>query len=165
MSVYRELWPRFWRMLGAQLLATLATLAMAVTIIGLPFAAWKYVEWQFVQQRVLFADERIRDAFRSSTRLVRGRWWYTVRVAGFFWLLSVAAGPVLGVALVFTTLPLWAINLFGSLVFALLLPYVAIGRTLLYFDLELITADQIPDSVSSASSGEIRGSRPKAPSK
>ena len=93
------------------------------------------MEWQFVQQEVVFEDKRMRDAFRGSSRLVRGHWWYTVRVAGFLWLLSVAAGPVLGFALIFADLSLTAINLLGSLVFALLLPYVALGRTLLYFDL------------------------------
>jgi hypothetical protein len=36
---------------------------------------------------------------------------------------------------VFTDIPLFAINLLGSVVFALLIPYVAIARTLLYFDL------------------------------
>ncbi len=141
-ATYGALWPRFWRMLGAQLLVTLATLLLAVTIIGLPIAIWKYVEWQFVQQQVLFEDRGVRDALRGSTRLVRGRWWYTLRVAGFLWLISVIAGPALGVALVFTTLPLWTINLFGSLVFALLIPYVAVARTLLYFDLAVAPAPE-----------------------
>jgi hypothetical protein len=67
---------------------------------------------------------------------VRGHWWRTLRIAGFFWLLSVAAGPVLGFALIFANLSLTWINIIGSLVFALLAPYVAIGRTLLYFDLQ-----------------------------
>ena len=66
---------------------------------------------------------------------MRGRWWHTVRIAGFFWLLSVAAGPVLGFALIFTNFSLLWINVIGSVVFALLVPYVALGRTLLYFDL------------------------------
>ena len=84
---------------------------------------------------MLFEDKGIRDAFRGSTRLVRGHWFYTLRVAGFLWLLSIVAGPALGLALVFTEVPLWSINLLGSIVFALLIPYVAIARTLLYFDL------------------------------
>ena len=67
---------------------------------------------------------------------MRGHWWRTLRIAGFFWLLSVAAGPVLGFALIFANLSLTWINIIGSLVFALLVPYVAIGRTLLYFDLQ-----------------------------
>jgi hypothetical protein len=43
---------------------------------------------------------------------------------------------VLGFALIFANLSLTWINIIGSLVFALLAPYVAIGRTLLYFDLQ-----------------------------
>ena len=43
---------------------------------------------------------------------------------------------MLGFALIFANLSLTWINIIGSLVFALLVPYVAIGRTLLYFDLQ-----------------------------
>jgi hypothetical protein len=132
---YRGMLRRFWRVVLGQLLATLGVLAMAITIIGLPFAVWKYVSWLFVQQEILFEDKGIRDAFRGSSERVRGRWWHTVRVAGFFWLLSIVAGPVLGFALIFTNFSLFWINVLGSLVFALLIPYVALGRTLLYFDL------------------------------
>jgi hypothetical protein len=134
-GAYQGLRSRFWRVLGAQLLVALATIALAITIVGLPIAIWKYIEWQFVQQQVLFENKGIRDAFRGSTRLVRGHWFYTLRVAGFLWLLSIVAGPALGLALIFTDVPLWTINLLGSIVFALLIPYVAIARTLLYFDL------------------------------
>lgn len=42
---------------------------------------------------------------------------------------------MLGFALIFTSLSLLWINVIGSVVFALLVPYVALGRTLLYFDL------------------------------
>ena len=108
---------------------------MALTVIGIPFAIWKYVSWQFVQQQILFKDCSIREAFRGSSRLVRGQWWRTVRTAGFLWLLGVATGPILTFALIFTTVSLTFIDILGSLIFALLVPYVAIGRTLLYFDL------------------------------
>jgi hypothetical protein len=43
--------------------------------------------------------------------------------------------PLLGFALIFLNLSPILVNAIGSLVFALLIPYVAIGRTLLYFDL------------------------------
>jgi hypothetical protein len=56
-------------------------------------------------------------------------------VAGFFWLISLIAGPVLGFVLIFANVSLTWVNVVGSLVFALLVPYVAIGRTLLYLDL------------------------------
>jgi hypothetical protein len=133
---YREMFARFWRLIGGQLLVSILTALLAITVIGIPIAIWKYIDWQFVQQEILFKDKSIRDAFRGSTKVVRGHWWRTLRIAGFFWLLSVVAGPVLGFALIFANLSLTWINIIGSLVFALLVPYVAIGRTLLYFDLQ-----------------------------
>ncbi|MGA8746732.1 MAG: hypothetical protein WB507_12860 [Solirubrobacterales bacterium] len=142
LASYRGMLRCFWRVVGGQLLATLGVTLMALTIIGIPFAIWKYVDWQFVQQEILFEDRGLREAFRRSSRLVSGRWWHTVRVAGFLWALSVITGPVLGFALIFANLSLAWINVFGSVVFALLIPYVALGRTLLYFDLAARDAEE-----------------------
>jgi hypothetical protein len=139
----RGMLSRFWRVVAAQLMVTFALLLLLLTVVGIPIAAWKYVSWLFVQQEVLFTDKSIREAFRGSSGLVRGRWWHTVRVAGVLWLLSVAAGPVLGFALIFTGFDLVWINLLGSVVFALFIPYVAVGQTLLYFDLQ-VRAEEEP---------------------
>jgi hypothetical protein len=133
----RGMLARFWRVVAAQLMVTFALLLLLLTVVGIPIAAWKYVSWLFVQQEVLFTDKSIREAFRGSSELVRGRWLHTVRVAGVLWLLSIAAGPMLGFALIFTSFPLLWINLLGSVVFALFIPYVAVGQTLLYFDLQV----------------------------
>lgn len=115
---------------------------MAITIVGLPFAAWKYVGWLFIQQQILFEDRSPREAFRGSSEVVRRRWWYTLRVAAVFALLGVVTGPVLG-ALIFANISLLLINAIGTLVFALLVPYIAIGQTLLYFDLQ-VEAERAP---------------------
>ncbi len=132
---FRRMLARFWRVVAAQVLAVLAVFLLIITVVGIPVAVYKYVAWQFVQQEVLFTDKSIREAFRASGDLVRGRWWHTVRVAGFLWLLSLVVGPVVGFALIFTSLSLLWINVIGALVFSLFVPYVALGNTLLYFDL------------------------------
>jgi hypothetical protein len=139
----RGMLARFWRVVAAQVLAVAGLFLLALTVIGFPFAVWKYVCWLFVQQEVLFTDKSIREAFHGSSELVRGRWWHTVRVAAPLWLLSVAAGPILGFALIFTGFSLTWINLLGSFVFALFIPYVNVGRTLLYFDLQ-VRAEEEP---------------------
>jgi hypothetical protein len=126
----------FWRVVIAQLLATLGVILMALTIVGIPWAIWKLVGWAFVQQEVLFTRKSLRESFRGSSEVVRGRWWHAVRPILFFYLLTTIAGPVLTFALIFTALPLVWINLLGSLIFALLIPYVTLGKTLLYFDLQ-----------------------------
>jgi hypothetical protein len=142
-DAYRGMWRRFRRVVGAQLLATLGVFLMLVSVIGIPFAAWKYVGWLFLQQQILFEDKPLREAFRGSSDLVRGRWWYTLRIAAVFWLIGVVTGPALGFALIFADLSLILINAIGALVFALLVPYIAIGRTLLYFDLQ-VEAERAP---------------------
>jgi hypothetical protein len=127
---------RVWRVVFAQLLATIGVVLMALTIVGIPWAIWKLVGWAFVQQEVLFTNKSLRESFRGSSDLVRGRWWHSVRAIIFFTVLTTVAGPVLTFALIFTKLPLVWINVIGSLIFALLIPYVALGKTLLYFDLQ-----------------------------
>jgi hypothetical protein len=133
---WRGVGRRFWRVVGGQILATLGVTLLAISVIGIPWAVWKYFGWQFVQQQILFEDKPLRAAFRDSSELVRGHWWRTVRVAGFFWLVSIVAGPVVGFVLIFLNFSLLWINLIGSLVFALIIPFVTLGHTLLYFDLQ-----------------------------
>jgi hypothetical protein len=128
---------RFWRLVGALLLFNVALIVLLITVIGAPIAVWKYVDWQFVQQEILFEDRPIREAFRGSTRTVRDHWWRVALIAGFFELISVAIGPFLGFFLIFANFSLIWVNVIGSAVFALLIPYVAIGRTLLYLDLQV----------------------------
>jgi hypothetical protein len=67
-----------------------------------PWALWKLVGWAFVQQEVLFTDKSLRESFRGSSDLVRGRFWHAARPIVFFSMFTTAAGPVLSFALIFT---------------------------------------------------------------
>jgi hypothetical protein len=135
-DAYRYTWARLGRLVTAQLLAIILAALMVITIIGIPFALYFYFAWQFVQQEIIFKDAGMRDAFRGSHEVVRGHWVRTVAMIGLLTLLAVAAGPVLGFFLIFLNFSPTLVNLIGSVVYGLLIPYVAIGRTLLYFDLE-----------------------------
>ena len=132
---YRELGPRFWRAVLVHLLVRLFLGLLVITVIGIPYAIKKFVDWQFAQQEVVFEDRSLREALHGSRRVVRGHWWHAGVGVGVLFLLGFVAGPMLGFALVFTSLSPEAINLFGSLVYALVVPYVAVGLTLLYLDL------------------------------
>jgi hypothetical protein len=136
MHCWGAMYERLWRVVAGQLLATALLLLLVITVIGIPIAAYKYISWQFIQQEIMFKNRSIREAFNGSSHLVRGRWWRTLRVAAVLALISIITGPVLGFFLIFLNFSPITVNLIGSVVFALLIPYVAIGRTLLYFDLE-----------------------------
>ncbi|MBN8867863.1 MAG: hypothetical protein J0H98_09945 [Solirubrobacterales bacterium] len=127
---------RFWRVVIAKLLAMGGITLLTITVIGLPFAARFLVSWNFVQQEVIFTDKSIRDSFRGSSDLVRGHWWRAVRTIVPLLLLLTITGPMLGLVLIFTPLPLLLVNLIGSLVYALTIPFATAGATLLYFDLQ-----------------------------
>lgn len=126
---------RFWRVVIAQILAIVGVAALAFSVIGLPFAIWKLVGWSFVQQEVLYTDKSIRESFRASSDLVRGRWLHALRTVLVLQAAGAAAGPFLGLFLIFTPFPLFFVNVIASLVYALVIPFTTIGRTLLYFDL------------------------------
>jgi hypothetical protein len=139
---YRALYPRLWRVVAAQLLAIVLATLLIFTVIGIPFGIYFYFAWQLVQQEILFRDVSMREAFQGSSALVRGHWWRTVVVIGVLSLLALVTGPILGFFLIFLNLSPVLVNLIGSVVFALLIPYVAIGRTLLYFDLGAREAEE-----------------------
>ncbi len=141
MAAVRLTVARFWRVVACHLLRTVIIALLTVSVIGLPIAARKYVDWQFIQQTIFFEEASIRDAFRRSTELVRGRWWRTARVTGIFFLVSIVAGPALTVGLIFADLSLPVISLIGSILFALIAPYTTLGRTLLFLDLETHPAE------------------------
>lgn len=133
-SAWKDVLRRTWRLLAVGWLTAILTGLMALTIIGIPFAIRKYVDWQLAQQEVLFEDRSIRDALRGSSRVVRGHWWHTALTILTFSVLT-ELPHLLGFALLFITVPTATVDFFGSVVFVLLLPYVAVGRTLLYLDL------------------------------
>lgn len=135
-SVLSTMRPRLVALLGTQLLAIVVVYLLTLTIVGIPLAVKKAVDWTFIQQVVLLEGVSGRRAFGASTAVCRGAWWRTAGIALFLFGVSVAVGPIVGVLMIFLTdLPLTYINLFGSVLYGLVIPWVAIGRTLLYFDL------------------------------
>ncbi|MBN1530398.1 MAG: hypothetical protein JW895_15155 [Thermoleophilaceae bacterium] len=143
MAAVRLMVTRCWRVLACHVLRSVIIGLLVLSVIGIPVAVRKYVDWQFIQQSILFEDESVPSALRRSTDVVRGRWWRTARVTGFFFLVSVVAGPALSVGLIFADLSLPVINLIGSILFAVIAPYVTLGRTLLFLDLQAHPA-QVP---------------------
>lgn len=126
---------RLWRLIAVHILILVALAVLVATVIGIPIAIVKFIDWQFAEQEILYEDRKIRDALRGSTRLVRGHRWHTGTVAVALWVLSQAPAVLLGAAFIFTSIPAVDINLLGAVIYALLVVYVSSGRTLLYLDL------------------------------
>ena len=66
---------------------------------------------------------------------MHGRWIRTGSLVGVSAFVALAAGPLLGVLLIFTTnMPLAFLNVVAGVVYALALPYVALVTAYVYFD-------------------------------
>jgi hypothetical protein len=130
-SVARQLRP----LLGGLGLAVAVYVALSATAFLAPVAIWLAVRWSLLAQAVEIEELRAGDALRRSASLVRGRWLRTATLVGVGALVALAAGPLLGVLLIFVTdAPLALLNVFAGVVYALVMPFVALLSSYLYFD-------------------------------
>ena len=127
---------RFWSLLGAALIVAVVQLAIAITVVGIPVAIYRFVRRVFVLIEVVLHGHSARSSQGASVALVRGQWWRTAVLVGLLYLILVGTGPILGFVLLFETRMSPAlIDAVGSVVYMVVFPYAAIAGTLLYFDL------------------------------
>lgn len=135
-KAYRFTLRRFWSLLGAAAIAVLVQLAIALTVIGIPWAVRRFIQRVFVLIEVVLHGHSARSSQRASADVVRGSWWRTAIFVGLLYLITVAVGPIVGFVLLFTTrMSPFLIDIGGSLIYTAVFPYAAIAGTLLYFDL------------------------------
>ncbi len=128
-QAYSFAFSRFGAMLGASFLAGLATILMAITIIGIPFAIFFAVRWFFVLQTASLERQGPLAALARSSELVRNNWW---RTFGILLLMGILLGIANGIA----SAGLGLIPYLGPIVVAVIFaPVWVIIQILLYQDL------------------------------
>jgi hypothetical protein len=127
------------RALGQALAAQFfSAIVLTIIVIGIPFAIRRFIRWSLFTQACMLDDEDARGSLRRSAELVDGNWWRTFGITASVDILTALSGPLLGVVLLLITdRSLNFINLAGSLVYTITVPYAAIALTLYYFDLTL----------------------------
>jgi hypothetical protein len=134
-AAFREVVPLLPRLLWVEILGALAMAGLALTLIGIPYAIKKAVDWTFAGQEVVFHRCKAREALSRSSERVRGRWWAIAAVdVALFFLGAVLAPLVAAFLIMFTDFPLWTINALGVAFFGLALPFMVITLTLLYLE-------------------------------
>jgi hypothetical protein len=145
MSAYKLALPRLTTVLAALVIAVIAAVLVSFTTIGTLLAAWLVVRWSLTAQVVALEDCGPRQALRRSAQLVRGQWWRVGSLLLFVSVIGLLLGPLTGTILLFATSASFNfINLASSVVYVLVLPYVAIAAAYLYFDLK-VAEDTDPD--------------------
>jgi hypothetical protein len=146
-KAYRFVLRRFWALLGAALIAALVQLAIALTVVGIPVAVYRFVRRVFVLFEVVLHARSARTSQGASVALVNGHWWRTASLVGLLYVILIGIGPVVGFVLLFeTSLSPALIDAIGSAIYMVVFPYAAIAATLLYFDLAERRAEEAEPS-------------------
>jgi hypothetical protein len=111
----------------------LVVLALAISVIGLPWAINRIVTWMFGSQAAVLGGIRGKTALDESATAVRGRWWQAAANAVVLAFIGAAPGVLVALLLlILGRFPVDAANSVASLVYALAQPFAIVGLTLLY---------------------------------
>ena len=137
-GAYRKAMPTLGSLLSAVLLVGIALALVSLTTVGVFLAAYLIVRWSLLAQVHALENTSGYRALRRSAQLVRGEWWRVASLIVFVTLVALLIGPLCGTLLLFATNASFDfINLVGSVIDAVLVPFAAIATTYLYFDLRV----------------------------
>ncbi len=143
---YRIVFDRFRVLVRSVARSFAAIIVLGISVVGIPWAIERAVRWLFVSQAAIIDETSPREAMDRSANVVVGRWWRTAASAVFFWFVSIAPGPVVGIALLVIVTPaIRYVNWISSLIYAVMLPVSVIGVTLLYQKFKRQSLEQSPD--------------------
>ena len=164
-DAYRISLQRFRPLLRSIALFVLVWLVLTTTVFLIPVAIWLAVRWCLLAPAVELDNRKGLSALRRSGSLVRGRWIRTGSLVGVSAGIALAAGPLLGVVLIFvSSMPFALLNIVAGVVYALALPFVALVTAYVYFDartrgeLEPVQPSELPAEIElSPSSDRLAG--------
>lgn len=109
-------------------------IALLLSVVGIPWAIRQLVRYHVSPLAIVLEGRDGRAALDRSSELVRGRWWWTAGVVLGIEVVVATVGFALGVTVLLsvTTLPIWAFNLIGSVIYVLLVPVGAAAVTYAY---------------------------------
>ena len=145
-SAYRGVLGRAVPLLLTQAAIIVVLLACSVTVVLIPVAVVGLVLSLLVTPVVLFEGMSGWAAVRRSAQLVRVRWVKVVVLVALTSGLVLAVGPILGTVLILgTSLPFVVSNAVAGIVYALLVPIIALNTLYVYAD--IVVREQLDPSV------------------
>jgi hypothetical protein len=142
-QAYRRVLRRLRPLTRGMLIEIGTVIVLTVTVIGIPFAIYRFIRWSLFAEACMLDDLSASDSLRRSSLLVKGHWWRTFGFTALVDILAILSGPLFGVGLLLVTdHSLNFINLAAAFVYTITVPYAAIQLTLYYFDLEASAGDR-----------------------
>ena len=126
------------QLLISRLIAGLAIAGLCLCVVGIPFGLRQALRWSLSSHAVLLEGKPATRALRSSAGLVSLSWWHALVTLLLLAMVVLLAAPAVGIVLLWFARSLAPahVGVVTAVIHALLVPYVAIAMTLLYFDLD-----------------------------
>jgi hypothetical protein len=121
------------------LLTTIVIIALLdLTIAGAIIGLWLMVRWSLLAQTAVLDSGPAAGPLRRSASLTRRHWWKAASIAGLVAVPGLLAGPLIGaILLIVTSASFRFVGLSTAVVNVVVLPFVAITTTYLYWDLQV----------------------------
>jgi hypothetical protein len=134
-GAYRLVSGKLRKLLGAIAIFVVVWVGLTSTALLVPIALLLAVRWSLIAPIVELEDRGAIDALRRSGALVRTRWLRVGSLVGIGALIGLASGPLLGALLIFLfNSSLTLLNVIAGIVYVVVLPFVALVTTYVYFD-------------------------------
>ena len=131
-------------LLTALVLVAFAISLLVTTFVLVPIAIWLAARWALVAPVVALERPPPLEAIKRSGRLVRLGWLKVASLVVVGAAIALLAGPLLGALLILvTSAPLVLLNIVSGVVYAIVLPFVALATVYVYFDMRV--RDEVVD--------------------
>jgi len=138
--------------LGALLYNYGVALLMSLTIVLIPLAVYRQVQWAYSPHAILLDNAGVRSAHQVSRDVIKGDWFRTLGMAALVTIVAGIPGPIVGLGLILlNAVSLDVAGYISSFIFAVVYPVTIIASTLYYLrrkeqKAERIVKDELGDS-------------------
>ncbi|MCA9860468.1 MAG: hypothetical protein KC438_12135, partial [Thermomicrobiales bacterium] len=123
----------FPRIYGASVLVAILLTVMSLTVVLIPLAVYKGVQWYFAPQAVVVDDASVRQAFRVSSNRISAHWLRAAAIVVAVAAISGLPGPIIGtIGLILHVFSLEQAQLISGAIYCVLYPLAVIMATLFY---------------------------------
>src|SRR6476659_5049996 len=138
----------------ALMIAVVAVLLLAGSVVLIPIAIWLAVRWALIAPAIELEGLSGFEALRRSGSLVRRKWWKVGSLTILGAAIAFVTGSLAGVFLILLTdAPLATADVVAGIVYAVTLPFIALTTAYVYFDTRV--RDELAGPVVDQLSAEI----------
>ncbi len=128
---------------------------MSLTIVLIPLALYRQIQWAYTPHAVLLDGAGVRNARHVSRNIIKGDWARTLGMALLVFLISGIPGPLIGMLLVIGNLvSLEAAGLISSAIYVIVYPMTIIATTLYYLERRKVHAEHVARALAGESPDE-----------